>query len=324
MSFKNYYYFDEEQCEFIQLEYKPLERIVYTASLWILCGIVIAGIGIISLSFYAGTPAEIALRAENQELVNQLEHTKKSITTLDEQIEELATIDNDMYRTVLGMKPISRDERMAGVGGADVYAKYDIYNRDASEILRWTASNIDELKRKINIQKVSFQEIKAYYNQNQKKLQHLPAIKPTKGVLLSGYGVRYHPVLKYRRMHDGLDFRARVGTPIYATGDGTIKFARRKSTLGNLVVINHGFGYESKYAHLSKFADGIAKGSEVKRGELIGYSGNTGLTEGPHLHYEIYRNGKSVDPIHYLFADISPKEYATYMEIAANNDTSMD
>lgn len=324
MSFKNYYYFDEEQCEFIQLEYKILERIVYTASLWILCGVVIAGIGIVSLSFYAGTPAEIALRAENKELVNQLELTKESIKNLDNQIEQLATIDNDMYRTVLGMEPISRDERKAGVGGADVYSKYDSYNKDASEILRWTASNLDELQRKINIQKISFEEIKAYYNQNQKKLQHLPAIKPTKGILLSGYGVRYHPVLKYRRMHEGLDFRAKVGTPIYATGDGTIKYAKHKSTLGKLAVINHGFGYTSKYAHLSKFADGVAPGVKVKRGDLIGYSGNTGLTEGPHLHYEIYRNGKSVDPIHYLFADISPKEYATYMEIAAENSTSMD
>jgi len=324
MPFNNYYYYDESRCEFVQLEYKPLERIVYTACLWILCGIVTAGIGIITLSFYAGTPAEIALRAENQELISQLRETKTDINKLNKEVNKLATTDNEMYRSLLGMEPIPYGQRQAGVGGADIYEHFDAHSKETSDILRWTASNLDKLERKINIQKLSFKEIQSFYNENKERLKHLPAIKPTKGILLSGYGVRYHPVLKYRRMHDGLDFRARVGTPVYATGNGTIKFANRKSTFGKLLEINHGYGFVSRYAHLSRFAEGIKPGVEVERGDLIGYSGNTGMTEGPHLHYEIHKNGESVDPIYYLFAEITPQEYSTYMEIAEKNDQSMD
>jgi len=319
MSLKNYYYFDEDKCEFIELEYNTLERIIYTASLWILCGVVIAGLGIITLSFYAGTPAEIALKAEKTELLNQLENTQETINELDKQMKQLANTDNQLYRTVLGMEPISADERKAGTGGTDVYEEFDVYSKETAEILRWTASSIDDLKRRINIQQMSLEEIKAHYNKNQERLKHMPAIKPTKGILISGYGVRFHPVLKYRRMHEGLDFRARVGTPVYATGDGIIKFSGRNGTFGKSIEIDHNFGIITRYAHLSKYAEGIRAGTKVKRGQLIGYSGNTGMTNGPHLHYEIHKNGKSVDPLNYLFAEITPSEYATYMKIAENN-----
>ena len=324
MSLKNYYYYDEEACDFIEIQYNTLERVVYTLCLWILCGVVISGIGIVTLSNFVGTPAEIALKAENQELIKHLEETKTTITSLNTRVEQLAKVDNEMYRAVLGMDPISYDERKAGVGGADVYNDFDGYSEDASDILKWTASNLENLERRINIQKVSFEELKSYYNTNQEKMRHLPVIKPTKGILLSGYGIRFHPVLKYRIMHHGLDFRAKVGTPIYATGDGVVKTAKRKGTLGNLVEIDHGFGYVSRYAHLSSFSRGIKPGQKVKRGEVIGLSGNTGRTTGPHLHYEVLQNGKSVDPINYLFAEITPEEYITYIEIAEKNQSSMD
>lgn len=324
MSLHNYYYYDQETCDFVQIQYNRIERVVYTACLWILTGVVISGIGIITLASFAGTPSEIALRAENEELVEQLKKTKDSINKLDDRVKKLAKVDNEMYRTVLGMDPISYDERMAGSGGADIYSKFDNYREETSEILKWTASNLENLERRISIQKVSFEELKNYYNKNQKKMLHMPAIKPTKGIILSGFGMRFHPVLKYRRMHDGVDFRAHVGTKVHATGDGTINFASTKGTYGKLIVINHGFGMKSRYAHLSSFAKGIRPGKKVKRGDIIGYSGNTGITEGPHLHYEVYKNGKAVDPLHYLFAEISPEEYITYRNIADSNPNSMD
>jgi murein DD-endopeptidase MepM/ murein hydrolase activator NlpD len=324
MALENYYYYDNERCDFIPIRYGPIERVVYTACLWILTGVVVAGLGIITLSSFAGTPSEIALKAENNELISQLRETRQRINHLDSKVQDLAKVDNEMYRTVLGMDPIPYDERKAGVGGADIYSNYDNYSEQASDILKWTANNLDNLQRRINIQKVSFEEIKKYYNENQSKLTHLPAIKPTKGVILSGFGMRLHPVLGYRLMHDGLDFRARPGTEIYATGDGVIKHASRKSTYGNLVIIDHGFGFETRYAHLSAFAKGIRVGTKVKRGDLIAYSGNTGRTKGPHLHYEVHKSNRPVDPLNYLFAEITPEEYITYKAIAENNPNSMD
>ncbi len=197
MALNNYFYYDEHSCEFVPVEYNSLERIVYTACVWILCGVVLSGIGISILSFSVGTPAEIALKAENQELINQLKKTKTSIQDLDQQVDQLAKADNEMYRSVLGMDEISYDEREAGAGGADVYSEFDVYSQETSEILKWTAENLESLERSINIQKLSFQEIQKYYNNNHEKMTHIPAIKPTDGIILSGFGMRYHPVLQY-------------------------------------------------------------------------------------------------------------------------------
>ncbi|WP_138430017.1 M23 family metallopeptidase [Fodinibius saliphilus] len=324
MALNNYYYYDEQNCEFVPVEYNGLERIIYTACVWILCGVVLAGVGISILSFSVGTPAEIALKAENQELINQLQKTKSTIKNLDQEVDQLAQADNEMYRSVLGMDKISYDERQAGAGGADVYSEFDVYSQETADILKWTAENLETLERSINIQKLSFNEIKKHYNKNKQKLKHIPAIKPTKGIVLSGFGMRMHPILGYRTPHEGLDFRASVGTEIVATGDGTVKYAGLKGTFGRLIIIDHEFGYETYYAHLSSYAKGIKPGAKVKRGDLIGFSGQTGRVEGPHLHYEVHKNDKSIDPLSYIFADTTPEEYMMYKDIVENNHKSMD
>ena len=324
MAFNNYYYYDEQSCEFVPVEYNSLERIVYTACIWILCGVVLSGIGISILSFSVGTPAEIALKAENQELINQLKKSKTKIQSLDKEVDQLAKTDNEMYRSVLGMDKIPYDERQAGAGGANVYSEFDVYSQETAEILKWTAENLESLERSINIQQLSFNEIKNYYNNNQEKMKHIPAIKPTEGIILSGFGMRYHPVLGYDRQHDGLDFRANVGSKIFSTGDGVVKYVGLKGTYGRLLIIDHGYGYESYYAHLSSFAKGIKSGKKVKRGDLIGFSGQSGMVEGPHLHYEVHKSSNAVDPLNFLFADTTPEEYMMYKEIVENNHRSMD
>jgi len=324
MAYNNYYFYDEEDCKFVPVHYQGLERMAFTASLWILCGVVFAGVAIVSLSSFAGTPSEIALKAENQELVKQLKKTKSTIEGLDNKVSNLAETDNEIFRSMLGMDAISYDERKAGAGGADIYSNFDVYDEETSQILKWTANNLDNLERRINIQKTSFEEVKKYYNNNRNKMMHIPAIRPVKGIILSGFGMRYHPILKYRRMHEGVDFRAKVGTPVHATGDGIVKYAKRKGTFGRYLVIDHGFGLKSSYAHLSAFKKGIKPGTKVKRGEVVAFTGSSGLTEGPHLHYQVMKNGKPVDPLNYLFGDITPDEYAMYQEIAKNNPNSMD
>lgn len=324
MSIKNHYYYDETNCEFVPIKYNRLEQVVYNLSIWILSGVVLTGIGIILLSTYIGTPAELALKAENEALYDQLESTKEALVDLDEQITTIAEKDNEMYRSVLGMDQISYEERQAGVGGSDPYQEFDVYNESTSELLKWTASKVDNLERRIGIQKLSFEEIKSQYNANKEKMSHIPAIKPTSGILLSGFGVRYHPILKYNRRHNGLDFRADIGDAVFATGNGTIRFAGRKGTLGLVVIVDHGFGFETLYAHLSGVAKGIKNGTKVERGQQIGMAGDSGLSEGPHLHYEVHFKGEPVDPIYYLFADTSPEEYAMFKEISETNKNSLD
>ncbi|MCG8374651.1 MAG: M23 family metallopeptidase [Balneolales bacterium] len=322
MSLKNHYYYDEETCEFIPIEYKRREQIVYNLAIWILNGVVLAGLGIIILSTKIGTPAELALEAENRALYEQLESTRSSIIDLDSKLRQIAELDNEMYRSILGMEPIPYDEREAGAGGTDPYEHFDIYNESTSALLRWTAENLDNLERQIGIQSLSFEELKNQYNNNSEAMRHIPAIKPTSGIMLSGFGMRYHPILGYNRPHNGLDFRADIGAPVYATADGVIKTASRQGTLGRIVLIDHGYGYETLYAHLSAYEDGIRAGTEVKRGQQIGKAGDSGLSEGPHLHYEIRFNGRYVDPKFYLFADTSPEEYLLFKEIAETNTKS--
>jgi len=321
---KNHFYYDEDKCEFIPVSHNRSELLIYTACLWVLNGVVLAGVGLALLSNYIGTPAEIALQSENKALVQKLQETRNSIEKLDSRISDIAQFDNEMYRSVLGMDPITEEERRVSIGGTDPYSDYDIYSEDASDILRWTTSKLNNLERQVNIQKISFDEIKEYYNDNHDRLSHIPAIKPVNGVVLSGYGVRVHPVLKYQRMHEGIDFRSEVGTPVYATGDATVKSATRKGTYGLMVILDHGFGYETRYAHLSGFAEGLRAGLKLERGDLIGYTGRSGMVQGPHLHYEVRIDGEPVDPIHYLFADTTPEEYMMYQEIAQSNPQSMD
>ncbi|MFN1833805.1 M23 family metallopeptidase [Balneola sp. MJW-20] len=324
MSLKNHYYYDEARCEFIPIQYHRSEQLAYNLAIWILTGVILSGIGIMLLSSYVGTPAELSLKAENEALYQQLEETKSSIALLDQQMEEIASLDNEVYRSVLGLDEISYEERQAGIGGADPYSEFDVYSESTSELLRWTASKLDNLERRISIQKLSFEEIKKEYNENKEKMSQIPAIKPTAGIMLSGFGVRYHPILKYNRQHNGIDFRADVGDPIFATGNGKIRYAGRKGNLGLIVIIDHGHGFETLYAHLSKIGDGIRSGAEVTRGQQIALAGDTGLSEGPHLHYEVHYNRQAVDPIYYLFADTSPEEYNMFKEISKTNKNSLD
>lgn len=321
---KNFYYYDDVECEFIPVVYKPAEKIIYTLSLWILCGTVLSAVSLSILAFAVGSPAEIALKAENQILYKQLNVTRSTIEKLDNEISQLAETDNEMYRTVLGIAPLSEDERQAGIGGADLFSEFDAHSAETAEILRWTAANLESIERRINIQKLSFEEIKSHYNENRELMQNIPAIRPLSGIILSGYGMRRHPVLGYKRMHEGVDFRARVGTPIHATGDGVVKATSRRGTYGLMLVIDHGHGYESRYAHLSRIHDDVRPGTEIKRGQLVGYTGNSGVTSGPHLHYEVRQNGNPVDPLNYMFADLTPREYIEFQRIAENNPYSMD
>lgn len=312
MAKKNHFYYDEERCEFVPVTYLKSKKLIHSISFWLINGFVFAIFALSILTKTIGTPAEIALKDENRALINHLKETDETLSNMKDQLDYIAELDNDMYRTIVGMDPLPQNQRYAGTGGADIYSEYDYHSEEASDILRSTASKLDQLERTMNVQLLSFDEIKSYYNSNQNRLRNIPAIKPVNGILLSGYGMRLHPVLRYKRMHEGVDFRADINTEVYATGDGVVKFSSRNGTYGNLLEIDHGHGMVTRYAHLSSFAQGIRPGRSVKRGDLVAYTGNTGLTEGPHLHYEVLVDGEPIDPLTYLIADISPEEYSLF------------
>lgn len=314
MAKKDHFYYDSERCEFVPIEYDFKKKVIHSLSFWLINGVVLAAFGIAILTNYVGTPAEIMLMDENKALTEQLERAESSIIDIENQLQTISELDNEMYRTILGLDPITEDLRVGGTGGTDRYSQFDYYSEETSEILRSTASRLDKLERRLGVQKVSFDEVKSYYNSNQERLKSIPAIRPVNGIIISGFGMRIHPVLRYKRMHEGIDFRADINTDVHTTGDGVVKYAGRKGTFGNLVEIDHGFGFTTRYAHLSGFAEGIRPGVEVKRGDLIAYSGNSGLTEGPHLHYEVLVNNHTIDPLTYLIADVTPEEYLLFRQ----------
>ncbi len=317
---KHYYYYDSEKGEFVNVNYPLRDRVFHTITSWFIIGMVLSGFIVSGLTFISGSPSEISLKKENEVLLEEFQRNVTVLSELQNKINTLANRDNEIYRTVLGLDEIPEDERLAGVGGTDMNPLYSELRQPVGDLLRQASLELETIEHQINNQDLSLKEIKAYYNYNSQKMMNLPVLRPVEGIIMSGYGMRIHPIFRVRRMHQGVDFRARVGTPVYAPGDGIIKHAANKpGGFGLTIEIDHDFGYLTRYAHLSGFAEGIRPGTKVSRGDLIGYTGRTGRVNGPHLHYEVMREGQHVDPMNYLFADLTPQEYRLFRQISEDS-----
>lgn len=289
--------------------------------------IVTAFFGIISgfiFSKKVNSPEENTLAAELEEMKIQYELLNKKLKQSQEVLGQIEERDNNIYRSYFELDPISEDVRKAGFGGVNRYAKFSDWKY--ADIVTEVSKNIDILNKQLVIQSKSLDDIVISAKEKEKMLSHLPAIQPVANKdlkrLASGFGMRLHPILKIGKMHAGLDFAAHVGTPIYATGDGKVVKAERQGGYGNVVVISHGYGYETLYAHMNKFK--VRPGQKVKRGDVIGYVGNTGLSTGPHLHYEIHKDGKEIDPISYFYQDVSPDEFKILFDKSQQMSVSLD
>jgi len=270
------------------------------------------------------SPKELMLERENQQYAMQIELMNKRLDQLTRVVEDIEDRDDNIYRTIFEAEPISSDVRKAGVGGSDRYRSLKGYEN--SQTIIATAQKIDRLSRELYIQSKSFDDVYKMAKNKAKMLASIPAIQPVSNKELkriaSGFGYRIHPIYKTLRMHEGIDFTAPIGTPIYATGDGVVERLKGKmSGYGKVMIINHDYGYESLYAHMSKMI--VKPGDKVKRGQIIGYVGNTGRSTGPHLHYEVRKNKKPVNPAHYFFQDLTPEEYEKVLEISSRPNQSM-
>ncbi|MCA6379204.1 MAG: M23 family metallopeptidase [Cytophagales bacterium] len=319
------YYYDTETCKYERI--KTTSGDIFLNALGLLSLTLAMAVGLVVLySNYFESPRELLLSNEVKEMEYLYQNLSKEVNKLDNELAYLEHRDDNIYRAVLGAEPIDKSVREAGVGGVDRYE--DIKKKDLvhEDFIIKLHERVDKLKRKVYIESKSQDDVIALAENKEKLFAAIPAIQPVANkeliALASGFGMRIHPVYKVRKMHTGVDFAAAIGTPIYATADGIIdKLEVSFSGYGKQLEIDHGFGYRTRFAHMHGFA--VRFGQKVKRGDLIGYVGETGLSTAPHLHYEVFVNGIHVNPIHYFFNDLNAKEYEKIIELASIENQSL-
>jgi murein DD-endopeptidase MepM/ murein hydrolase activator NlpD len=281
----------------------------------------------ILLIFYQffDSPKEKRLKLEIQNLTSQYKVINDDMKQVEKVLDEIQERDDNIYRVIFEADPIPNSIRKQGFGGINRYEK--LLGLSNSELMINTSKKIDQLTKQLYLQSKSFDEVIDLAKNKSNMLASIPAIQPVANKdlkrMASGYGYRIHPIYKTRKMHYGMDFSAKTGTEIYATGDGVISQVKKsKRGYGNYVKINHGFGYETLYAHMSKYI--VKRGQKVKRGEVIGYVGNSGISTAPHLHYEVRKDNKKINPMNFYYNDLSPEEYEKMLEISLQSNQSLD
>ncbi|MCW0481204.1 M23 family metallopeptidase [Gaoshiqia sediminis] len=318
------YKFNPETLSYTKVEHNfkaKLPRLLLLFSASLMMSIIIT---VVFLQFYE-TPKTRSLKRENQRLLTQYELMFKNLENVEKVLADLQQRDDNLYRVIFEADPIPNSIRKAGFGGINKYAQLE--SLDNSELVIKTARKLDIISKQAYIQSKSYDDVLNLALDKEKMLASIPAIMPVSNKDLkrtaSGWGFRIHPIYKIRRFHYGMDFTAPIGTEIYATGDGIVKDVQTSRTgYGRWVVIDHGFGYETLYGHMNEF--NVKVGQAVKRGSVIGYVGNAGTSSGPHLHYEVHKNGKAVNPQYYYFKDLSPQEYDTMIALSSNMGQSYD
>ena len=243
------------------------------------------------------------LQAENRELIDKLKGFSAKFEDFESALNKLSETDNDL-RLATNLDPIQDEDRELGTGGS-VFEDLSLTNPDnINEVISRINYQVDNISLSLNFEKNNYEEIKNQLEINKQLYDAIPAIKPSEGRYGDKFGMRYHPILKIRRMHYGIDMLANTGTSVYAPGSGVVEFASRKGGHGNTLIIDHGFGYKTLYSHLSKFK--VKKGQKINRGDLIALTGSSGrLATGPHLHYEVTHNGIALDPRNFIFDDVT-------------------
>ena len=321
---KKKYIFNPQTLEYE--EYKvPGKKKFRNVVLYLLSTSVTALIIVVLVLNFFGSPTERMQSREIEYLKLQYDIINDKIDNLDLLMSEMQDRDDNIYRMIFEADPIPSSVRKAGYGGSNRYVALDGYVN--SDMVVNTAKRIDVLSSQIYVQSKSFDEIYEMAKNKSEMLSCIPAIMPVKGTdiyrISSHYGQRTDPFYKVTKFHGGIDFSGPVGLGIYATGDGVVvKVEKNKSGYGNNVVIDHGYGYKTRYAHLHTIK--VKKGEKVKRGQEIGLLGNTGKSTAPHLHYEVIKNNKTVNPINFFYNDLTPEEYDKILELSQLPSQTMD
>lgn len=262
-------------------------------------------------------PTELEAKRKIENLRDNYKLLNSKVHTLQEQLSTLEKRDNDVYRSIFEQNPLPDSARAKLIEKQKELDKVTVMSDDI--IGRDIAAQLNNLDARITYQTTSYKGIENLIKNQDVKLASIPAIQPVSNKQLtriaSGFGMRIHPIYGIAKMHNGLDFTAPQGTPIYATGDGQITTAGMGTGTGNHVIINHGYGYETEYMHMVRIK--TREGQRVKRGEIIGWVGNTGASTGPHCHYEVHVNGNPVDPVYFFYNDLTAEEFDRLLKIAS-------
>lgn len=320
------YYYDSENLAYRKIKTKKSTKFGYLALFLLASGL----FGFLSFVIllntpYFETPKDRLQAREIENLKLSYAILNKKMDQIDNVLANVADRDNNLYRTYFNAAPIPTEQRMAGFGGINRYKALEGYNN--SELVVNTTRRVDIISKELAIQSRSLDEVVKLAKEKSKLLAAIPAIQPVRNenlkAMASGFGYRSDPFTKVRKFHAGMDFSAKTGTAIYATGDGVVERAdNTASGYGNHIVIRHGYGYETLYGHLSKYK--VKRGQRVKRGDIIGFVGSTGRSEAPHLHYEVHKNGQVVNPLNFYYGNISAEEYVIIAKLANQENESLD
>lgn len=318
------YYYDTQTCRYEPIQVTAGMR--FFNILWFFSLSVVMALGIIyGYQSYFTPVKESKLMETNSKLRLEWKRLNDKLAAAYEQADELQFRDDHIFRIILDTDPIPKTIREAGVGGHDKYASLS-GKLEQQNLIISTYRHIDKLKKKLYIQSKSYDRISELLLEKEKAWASRPAIQPINNKELTRlhttFGNRFHPILKQWKRHEGLDFTAPRGTPVYATGDGIVTASYRSSSYGNVLFVNHGYGYQTRYAHLAEYI--VRSGEAVKRGQVIGYVGSTGRSQAPHLHYEVLYNYKPINPINFFQRDLDNEEYEKLIEISHRETTPLD
>ena len=321
---KSKYHFNPESLSFDRVRTNLRTKLIRGVTYFFATG-VIAVIYYICYSFFFDTPVERGLKRENELLSLQFEMLSGKFDQLEKVIVDLEQRDENIYRTIFEAEPIPSNIRRAGMGGVSRYDELEGLSNP--KLVKESFSKLDRLAKRVYVQSKSYDELVELAKSKEEMLQSVPAIQPVRNKDLkhvaSPFGVRIHPFYKVLKMHTGMDFTATSGTEVFATGNGiVVRVDQGQRGYGNVVMIDHGFGFKTLYAHLSGF--NVRSGQHVKRGDVIGRVGNSGMSMAPHLHYEVWKNDVPINPINFYFNDLTPEEYDRLIELAANSGQSLD
>ena len=297
---------------------------VRQTGIYILAGIVIGVFFLYLFLTFFPSPREKQLLREKASLESQLEVLNNQVDQMQVVMTDLQQRDDNLYRVLFGAEPIPLSVRQGAQRKIDYYEQ--LAQMTNSELAADLALKVDLLEKEIYVQAKSYDEVAQMAKEQEIRMENIPAIQPVMNKDLkrvaSGYGMRIDPVYHVRKFHQGMDFTAPTGTEVFATGNAKVEFAGWKQGYGNTVILDHGYGYKTLYAHLYKTL--VRKGQKVRRSDIIALVGNTGKSTGPHLHYEVRLNNKPVDPRNYYFYDLSPEEYDQMIQLSNNFGQMLD
>ncbi len=322
---KEKYKFNPESLKYDKIDHTLRDKLFSFLTLFS-ASIVIAVIYYLVFSHFVDLPKERILKREVNKLSLQYEILNKQLDHVSHVLGDIQTRDDNIYRVIFNADPIPQSIRTAGFGGVNRYTELEGYEN--SDIIIETSRRLDILKKQLYVQSTSYDEITDLAINKEDMLASIPSIQPVaiKDLrrIAGYYGMRMHPIYKIRMHHSGMDFTAPRGTDVYSTGNGVVSRvvkSRSRRDYGTFIEIDHGYGYQTLYAHLDEVL--VRRGQEVKRGDVIGLVGNTGASTAPHLHYEVKRNGRAIDPINYYYGDISPEEFDAMIQMSMQGGSFM-